>query len=235
MDKKVLAIIPAKGTSSRLPGKNMRLLGGKPLLQHALDAARASRLIDAVCVSTDSPEIRSWCEAQDAWVPCLQPRDLARPEVPAHVPVLDLLEKLGGATAWSHCVLLLPTLPFRTARSLDAAIEVSLATGRNVVSVTPLAQGVLDLRTLSADGSMRRLSGVRLRGASVTAAGTPALYVVDGGIEVAPTRPLLWARTFQYGEPLAHVMDPTETFDIDTEDDLRRAEALLGTARGAVA
>jgi len=139
--------------------------------------------------------------------------------------VIDALDKLGGGAAYTHCVMLLPTFPLRTACSIDEALALSIERGANVVSVRPLPLTVTHLRTVTPDGTLRPLHDVRVRNAAASAtSGGPALFVVDGSIQVAPVRPLLWSRTFHYGSPLAFELCPVEAMDINTEDDLRLAD-----------
>ena len=75
--KKVLAIIPARGGSKGLPGKNIRLFAGKPLMVYTIEQALACSLLDAVFVSTDSPAIAEVARAAGATVPYLRPAELA--------------------------------------------------------------------------------------------------------------------------------------------------------------
>ena len=72
-----IAIIPARGGSKRLPGKNIKLLAGKPLICWTIDAALQSQLFDLVLVSTDSPDIAQVAQQSGAIVPGLRPSELA--------------------------------------------------------------------------------------------------------------------------------------------------------------
>jgi CMP-N-acetylneuraminic acid synthetase len=229
MSRRVLVVIPAKSRSRRLPGKNMRPLAGKPLLQWTLEAARDARLVDDICVSTDSPEIRDFCQARGVLAPWLRPAHQSGDEVHASVPVLDMLHRMGGESAYTHCVMLLPTSPLRDARWVDEAIQLSLAHGANVVSVTPLGKGLQHLRHVSASG--RLLPLLRGPSANVQTQDVPPLHVLNGSVYCSPVRPLLWSRTFHHGEPIALVMPPDASVDVDTEDDLRACELLLALRR----
>lgn len=121
---KTLAIIPARGGSQGLPGKNIRPLHGHPLIAWTIAQALACPAIDRVMVSTDSPDIQSVARAYGAEVPFLRPPDIAGPK--------SLVEEtLLHAVAWyeqegflpDRIVLLQPTSPIRFVDTLTKAFE----------------------------------------------------------------------------------------------------------------
>lgn len=233
LQARVLCVVPAKARSARLPGKNMRELAGRPLLAHTLEHARASRRIDRVVVSTDSPAIRDFCQLHGVSVPFLRPARQSAADVHASVPVLDALERMGGADAWTHCVMLLPTSPLRPAGAVDAVIERSIRDEANVLSVTRLGKSLLHLRSIDGEGGLQPVSQeVRVNFQSGDA---PELHYLNGSIQCAPSAALLRHRTFHYGAPLAFPMEPGTVVDVDTEADLRLAELLLGRGERAAA
>src|SRR3954451_10687616 len=104
-----LAVVPARGGSKGLPGKNIRPLAGLPLLEHSVKLAQLCPEIDRTIVSTDSEEIAEIARAVGAEVPFLRPAKLARDETPM-LPVLrHALGELDGA--WDLVLLLDPTSP----------------------------------------------------------------------------------------------------------------------------
>jgi N-acylneuraminate cytidylyltransferase len=113
--KRVIAVIPARGGSKSVPGKNIRLLGGKPLLAWSIEVARQVREIDRIIVSTDDPQIASVGKAHGAEV-YTRPAHLATDEALVIDALKDLLQTLqaeGETPEW--VVLLEPTCPLRTA------------------------------------------------------------------------------------------------------------------------
>jgi CMP-N-acetylneuraminic acid synthetase len=112
-----LAVIPARGGSKRLPGKNVRPLDGRPLIAYAIEAARLSGLFDRVVVSTDSPEIARVAAAEGAEVPFLRSASLADDLTPVSAATADVLARLDpegrtfGAVCqlMANCPLLLPS------------------------------------------------------------------------------------------------------------------------------
>lgn len=125
--KRILAVVPARGGSKGLPGKNIRPLQGKPLICWTLDSARRSLYIDKVFVSTDSAEIAAVCNNYGVDVPDLRPPELAQdstPSVDVMLYTLDFLEKKGEA--FDYLLLLEPTSPLRDDADLDRIIKLAV-------------------------------------------------------------------------------------------------------------
>ena len=120
----VLGLIPARGGSKGVPRKNIRLVAGRPLLAWTIDAARASRYLDRLVLSTDDCEIGAVAIAAGCEVPFLRPPELARDDTPGIDPVLHAL---GQLPPFDIVVLLQPTSPLRLASDIDGCIERMLA------------------------------------------------------------------------------------------------------------
>lgn len=121
----VLALIPARGGSKGIPKKNIKLLGGKPLIVWSIDVAKNSRFIDRVIVSTDSEEIAKLAKDSGVEVPFLRPVELAQdltPDTPVFEHCLKWLEENDNFIP-EFIVHLRPTGPLRTAQEIDEAIE----------------------------------------------------------------------------------------------------------------
>jgi CMP-N-acetylneuraminic acid synthetase len=231
---RVAAIIPAKAFSRRVPNKNMRLFHGKPLIAHTIEQALASEMIDDVFVSTDDAGIGNLSECLGARVPFLRPPELAADHVHGSVPVLEMLERLGGTAAYDYCVNLLPTSPLRKARSIDGVVRLAIERQTNVLSVTPSGRNSFHFRLLSESGELRPLMPEHVGLFNVQGGDLPEVYYLNPVAQCAPVDALLRHRTFQYGAPLAFPTDPIEAVDIDTEMDFEIAEALatlVGFAR----
>lgn len=132
----VLALIPARGGSKGVPKKNLKLLAGKPLIVHSIDAGKASRFVDRVIVSTDSEEIAEVARTAGAAVPFLRLAELAQdltPDTPVFAHALAWLKEHEGYEP-DIIVHLRPTGPLRTGAEIDEAIEM-LATHPEADSV----------------------------------------------------------------------------------------------------
>jgi len=228
---RILALIPARGGSKGLPGKNIRPFAGKPLLQHAFEAAVASGVIDRVVLSTDDARIAHVAASIGLEVPCLRPSEFARDDSPMIDVVLHMVGHLGGLGYHPDAVMVLqPTSPLRTPGHLRRAMQL-LAGHDSVCSVVAVAKecnpysmmkmrgdGFLDFIVPEGAGIVRRQD-------------LPPAYRRDGTVFLTRTAVLIGQRTF-YGQrcvplPLAD----SEAVNIDSIEDWHRAEALL--ARGA--
>jgi CMP-N,N'-diacetyllegionaminic acid synthase len=131
-----VALIPARGGSSRLPGKNVRALKGHPLIAYTIAAALASEVFEAVVVSTDSPKIAEIAIRYGAEVPSLRPAAMASSTSPDIEWVVHTLRELERADrrfeAWA---LLRPTSPLRSAESIARAFRELVARGEEVDSI----------------------------------------------------------------------------------------------------
>ena len=225
---RVAAIIPAKAYSRRVPNKNVRLFHGKPLVVHTIEQALASETIDDVFVSTDDAEIAALCERHGARVPFLRPLELSANHVHGSAPILDMLERLGGASAYAYCVSLMPTSPLRRAATIDGVVRLAQQRQSNVISVAPSGRTAFHFRLLAADGGLRPLLPEHEGVFNVQTDDLPEVYYLNALAHCAPVDALLRHRTFQYGSPLAYQTDPVEAMDIDTERDFAIVERLAG-------
>lgn len=138
MPERMLCAIPARGGSKRLPRKNLRSLGGKPMIAHSIETARRSGIFDAVYVCTEDQEIADVARSFGAEVPCLMPEDLCGDLVASHIPCQRLATHLAEhGPPIDTLVCLQPTSPLRSVEDLQSGLR-QFQTGRFdfVVSVT---------------------------------------------------------------------------------------------------
>ncbi|MCK6585158.1 MAG: acylneuraminate cytidylyltransferase family protein [Anaerolineales bacterium] len=139
---KILGIIPARGGSKGIPGKNIRLLGGKPLIYYAAHAARESGLVDRLILTTDSAEIAAVGKGLGIETPFIRPPQLARDDTPMF-PVIDHALQFIEREGWKPEIILLlqPTAPLRKPEHLQAAARILSETNcDSVVSVVEVPQ-----------------------------------------------------------------------------------------------
>lgn len=232
----ILGLIPARGGSKGVPGKNIRPLGGRPLIAWTIDAARHVGAIDRLIVSTDCEEIAAIARAEGAEVPFLRPADLASDTAGSLGVALHALDAMATEGFIPDALMLLqPTTPLR--RAQDIADCVSLFERRAdidaVVSLTPVPvhhnahwQFELseDQRLSAADGSP--LSRVIPRRQDL-----PATYIRNGAIYLTQCDSLRINQSFFGSRCAGHVMPAERSINIDTEADFAAAEAAL-QARG---
>ena len=220
----VLGIIPARGGSKGIPGKNQALLAGRPLIAYTFDAARASRTLTRTILTTDSEAIAALAHGTNIEVPFLRPAALAADDTPMIAVLHHALVALPGPRP-DIVVLLQPTSPLRRAAHIDEAVELLQHSGADsVVSVvevphnfTPASLMRLEsgrLYPLAANASLFRQEKPRLFARNGPAVLAMRAAVIESGQLYGPdTRPL--------------VMDRGASLDIDDAFDLELAEALM--------
>jgi CMP-N-acetylneuraminic acid synthetase len=124
-NKKILAIIPARGESKGIPKKNIKLLAGKPLIAYTIEEALRSKYLDRVIVSTDDEEIVNIAKKYGAEVPFLRPKELAKDDSSSLSALLHALNYIGNEEKYfpEIIVFLQPTSPFRTSKHIDEGIK----------------------------------------------------------------------------------------------------------------
>lgn len=152
-----IAIIPARGGSKRLPGKNIKLLGDKPLIAWTIEAAIKSNVFDHIFVSTDSEEIASVSRDYGAKVPFLRPAELASDTATTNDVVTHLISwfEKEYSQEVSNIAILQPTSPFRNAEHIiEAFEEMKTKHAKAIVSVCELEHPIQFCNQLGLDGSM---------------------------------------------------------------------------------
>jgi CMP-N,N'-diacetyllegionaminic acid synthase len=227
---KILALVPARGGSKRLPGKNTRVLGGKPLIAWSIEAAQGLPEIVDIMISTDDQGIADIAHKAGASVPWLRPAALATDEassVDVALHALDFYESLHGPL--DGLLLLQPTSPFRSRATLLRGLEVfRMHAYRSVVGVSPASTHPLWCFRIDG-GSMKPF--VNRSQTDLRAQALPPAYALNGAFYLISPAELRASRSFCNEDTMPLVMDaPMEDVDIDTEMDWRWAEFLLGLA-----
>lgn len=205
-----------------MPGKNIREVGGRPLIAWTIEEAKRSRYIDRLVLSSDDLEIIEVARAWGCEVPFIRPAQLARDETPGIEPVLHALAELPG---YEIVVLLQATSPLRSAADLDGCIEHCVTKcAKACVSVTQTEQSPYWMYTLQPGGAMVPVmpSGVQV----TRRQNLPPTYALNGAVYVADSAWLRERRSFLAEETLGYVMPRERSLDIDTELDFRVLESL---------
>lgn len=221
----MLAVIPSRGGSKGLPGKNIKPLAGVPLIAWTIRAAQAARTITRIVVSTDSPEIAAVATAHGAEVPFLRPAELATDEAPASAAYLHLaaeLERRGEGPVPAFAILQ-PTSPLRTAADIDAAVELfQRRDAQAVISVSATPHPASWLRRIDEQGVLRPFLEGPL--ANAHRQQCPPTWLPNGAVFVID-RAFLQATGSYYGErTFAYEMPVERAVDIDTAEDFAWAE-----------
>ena len=224
-NKRILALIPARGGSKGIPHKNITPLAGKPLIQYSIDAAKQSRYVDYVFVSTDDAEIADIAKKNGSNVPFLRPKELASDTAKTIDAVLHAIETLREADeTFDSLVLLQPTSPLRTAEDIDGAIETFYAGGRKaVVSVNEVDDHPILIRTIEQTDDGKRLKPLLQVNSTVRRQDMPPFYRVNGSIYINPIEEINRDTSFN-DNPIPFVMEKDHSIDIDEPIDLLIAE-----------
>ncbi len=221
----IVAIIPARAGSKRLPGKNMLPLAGKPLIQWSLDAAKESGVVDLILVTSDDPAVLELARQQDVMA-IKRPLELASDTATTVDAVLNALQQLEskGYSA-QRVVLLQPTSPLRTAQNIQAAVQrMEETSATSIVSVCAMDHTPLWANTLPHDGNMDQFLSTEL--INKRSQDLPTYYRLNGAVYLINKQALIDHHSFFVPPTYALLMDRTNSVDIDTAEDLVFAEFL---------
>lgn len=227
--KSVLAIIPARGGSKGVPGKNIRNLAGKPLIAWTIEEAKKSKYIDRLILSSENEEIIKVAKEYGCEVPFVRPAELARDETPGSDPVIHAINTIPEK--YDYVVLLQPTSPLRTVVDIDGCIEHCVE--KNVpacVSVTEAQQSPYWMYIVNKQMKMQPF--LEYPGEINRRQDLPQVYVLNGAVYVAEYEFLKEHKSFVTLETLAYLMPTERSIDIDSELDFSYCEWLISSVWG---
>ena len=227
----ILAIIPARSGSKGVPGKNIKILGTKPLLQYTAEAAKKSSLLSDIIISTDSPEIAAIARNCNIEVPFIRPAELATdtaPSIDLVIHAVNFLEQQGRS--YDAVCLLQPTNPFRSVGFIDKAItKFENMQADSLISVLPVPHEYNPHWTFvsTGDDSLKIATGekeiIKRR------QDLPPAYFRDGSIYLTKTSVIKQQHSF-YGNRIGYIeSDPMFYINIDSSIDWTNAEDKLLT------
>jgi len=226
--KSVLAIIPARGGSKGLPGKNIKELCGKPLIAWCLETAKACGSIDRVVVSTDDKNIADVAKKYGAEVPFMRPVELATDTtstIDVIIHAVNWFEKYENYQP-AYILLLQPTSPLRTAEDIEGAIQtLNDKNARAVVSVCEAEHHPWWSNTLPENDNMKDF--IRSDILNERRQDLPVFYRLNGAIYLADTDYLHRHNGFFGPDTFAYKMPKSQSVDIDSAIDFKLAELLF--------
>ncbi|MHB1013755.1 MAG: acylneuraminate cytidylyltransferase family protein [Desulfurivibrionaceae bacterium] len=220
----VLALITARGGSKGLPRKNIRALGGKPLLAWTVEAAKCSRYIDRIILSSDDQEIIRIGLQYGCECPFIRPAELASDGASTMDAVHHALGNIENH--YEYLVLLQPTSPFRSAEDIDNCLERCLSLNAPAcVSVTECEKNPYWMYSITEDGRVKPV--IPMENRPQRRQELPKAFVLNGAIYVAQSKWLSEKESFVQDETVACVMPQERSLDIDTLQDFQRAQFLI--------
>ncbi len=225
-NKKILAVIPARGGSKRVKGKNIRSFCGLPLIAWTIKAAQKSAYIDRVILSSEDQDIINVAKEHGCDVPFVRPDELSADNVAGVDPIIHAVETVPG---YDYVIVLQCTSPMRTARDIDLALEKCIKQDAvSCVSVSPVTCNPNWMFKVDITDHLKPFLAEKLVARSQDQ--TP-LYYLNGAIYVADINWLKVERKLVSDDSLAMVMPEESSFDIDTEKDFIMAEMYMSHFR----
>ncbi len=222
-NKKIIAIILARGGSKRLPGKNIKMLNKKPLITWSIEAAQKSKYIDKLIVSTDSQEISNISKNFGADVPFLRPKNISQDITTSEDTLLHVLKwiKDNEEKKYDYFILLQPTSPLRTAKHIDEAITLFDANkdADTLVSITKNSKNPYWLQKINKKGYIQQYFK--------PANNLSELYIPNGAIFIGKAQEFIKTKKLYTSKTIGYTMDKMVSIDIDNELDFKLAELLL--------
>lgn len=222
----MIALIPARGGSKGLPGKNLKLLNGKPLIAYTIEAALQSKCIDRVIVSTDDQEIAEVAKEWGAEIPFMRPDFLASDTahaVDVYKYTLNKLEELSGNQV-DEFIVLQPTSPLRNSNHIDEAIELfQIKNADSVISYCEEQHPVFWHKYITDEGKFEELFEGDFNKNRQEMKPT---YYPNGSIYIFKKN-LILNNKYQSMNSYAYLMDRKFSVDIDTIEDFNYCAYLI--------
>lgn len=221
----VLVVIPVKEHSTRLLGKNLKDLCGKPMMAYPIEAAKDAHGVSRVVVTTESEKIKEIAQQYGAEVPFLRPMELTEDAVTSQqvvVHALDELKKIEGYEP-DYVLLLYPTSPLLSRERIEQAIALAIEKDADSVISGHYDKGHY---WLEADGGWKRLYPIEL----VNSQYQKPLFVENGAIYM--TRASLVPKQIIADCAQVLLMNPDENVDVDYPEDFAKVEEILKSKQG---
>lgn len=227
-DLSVLALIPARGGSKGVPGKNILPIAGRPLIRWTIDAALASRYVDRVVLSSDDDAIMQAAREGGCDVPFRRPPHLATDEASSIDVVVDALQRLPR---YDVVVLLQPTSPLRAAQDIDAVLERLCDSGAPAcVTVRPAEDHPYWVFRMDSRGGPLTPFVTHVADQASRRQDLPPAWSLNGAVYAARVDWFLRERRFLTPATVGHAMPFDRSLDIDTPADVDRFRRIVETA-----
>lgn len=225
--KKILAIIPARGGSKGLPGKNIKTLLGKPLIGWTIEQALASKYIDEIFVSTDSLEIAKISTLFGVNVPELRPAELASDTASSSSFIVYTIQKLKKeGKSFDYIILLEPTSPLREVFDIDNSLVqlISNFDVESLVGVSKVESSHPAFTVKIENGILKpflnELKAIRRQDIS-------DLYFFEGTVYISKIDSFLERESFYHENTMPYIVPKWKSFEIDDIEDWFIIESLL--------
>lgn len=227
-DKKILAIIPARGGSKGLPGKNIRVMCGKPLIAWSIEHAQKSKYIDEIFISTDSQEIADVAEKYGAPCPELRPEYLARDTAPSSEFIVYTLEKMQKeGKHFDYFILLEPTSPLRDVEDVDKSIEMLIDSPESESIVGVAMSGTVHPAFMVLVGRNGYLEPLDPNQHEMRRQDLPDVFFFEGSVYVSSVDAFLKKRSFYHDKTLPYIVPEWKSHEVDDIVDFNIIETIM--------
>ena len=221
----MIAIIPARGGSKGLNKKNIRELGGKPLIHWTIKAAIEAKGIERVILSTDDAEIAELCKTTGVEIPFMRPDSLAQDDSLAIDNYIYTMEKMINEFHYKkdEFIVLLPTTPFRNANDIENAISIFYKNkADSVISCCKLTHPINWILSINQFGLIKK-KNYELKNRQ----DEEVKYLPNGGIFILKYSLIKKYYSYYSDNTYAYIMPAERSAEIDTENDFEYVEYLL--------
>ena len=229
-DYPIMVVICARGGSKGVPGKNTRLLNGKPLITYTIEQAKKFSWADRIVVSTDDKEIKEVAEQYGVKVPFLRPRELATDTISVIPVIIHAVRK--AEDYWKEhydiVVNLSPTSPLRTVKDIELAVKtlVEVPDTESVFSVCESNKNpYFNMYEMDSMGYVTLSK--RIKESAARRQDTPKVYLQNGSIYAVWKKILFEKKNFDTDKTRIYIMPEECSVDIDSGLDFEFAEFLM--------
>jgi len=224
----MIAIIPARGGSKGVPGKNIKPLCGKPLIAYTIEAALAVKSLERIILSTDDSEIATIANRYGVEIPFMRPAHLAQDDSPAIDNYIYTMDRLNSESSkqYDEFVVLQPTSPSRIVADIDNTIKLfHEKNADSVISVCEASYPPVWAKKLRPNGTLKDYFDIDIDVHNRQEI-EPA-FIPNGSIYILRLSLIKKHYTYYSEKTFSYVMPPERSLDIDTQFDFEIAEFLM--------
>lgn len=223
MTTKVLSIIPARAGSKGLKYKNKRILYGKPLISWTIEASINSEFITDTLISSDDEEILSISKTYPV-ITLKRPAEFSSDTSSSEQVVYHAIKSIKDS--YDFIILLQPTSPLRSASDINNAFKLLFQQNADgLISMYEIDNKILKSFIINGDGCIQGVSNNEYP--FQRRQDLPKTYMSNGAIYIISTKKFLKTKSFYSNNTIPYIMSIQNSLDIDTEDDLNKAELIL--------
>ena len=227
----VISIIPARGGSKSIPGKNIKVLNGKPLVGYTIEQSLSSKVVDRTIVSTDDEDIARVSQNFGAEVPFLRPSSLSGDTVPDYPVIKHVLEFLIGDNQERPEIILYlrPTMPTRKVDDINRVVDMLLEDNDadSVLTTSPVPYSPYWVKLINSDGYIEPYHDHVASFSKTRRQDHPNFIICDGYADAAKVESIIKHDSFPPGNIKSYHRENIQFIDLDTPEDWKYCQYYL--------